>query len=416
MSLASGLRPHAVRLLRRLLPERRRQRLIHLLHRLAPMPSQPSLPASGALGPRLRAPSRQLQPGLCIGGHLRSEIGLGQAARNLAYAGDAARLPVSFLNLAIPGRENDAEFASKCNAAQDRRASLFVSGMAALDAQAPQLLPGRHTILYPFWELSRVPPAWHAAIRRHDEVWAPSRFVAEAVESSLGLAVPVLPQAVRLPAAMPPPRAGREALRFFTFLDTDSAVARKNPQAAVQAFRDAFPASVRDVELVVKARGDRGAELRLWLAEQADADPRIRIIDRTLDRGAMDALMAECDVFVSLHRSEGFGFGAAEALAAGKAVVATDYSGTTDFIDPTTGYPVAYRLEPVGEGEYVAHEGQAWATALPEAAAAALRSIRDDPAGAEARTRHGFDRLRQTHGLQAVGARLGQLLRERGLA
>ena len=57
----------------------------------------------------------------------------------------------------------------------------------------------------------------------------------------------------------------------------------------------------------------------------------------------MDALMQSCDVFISLHRSEGFGFGAAEALAAGKAVVATDYAGTTDFITADTGYPSRLR-------------------------------------------------------------------------
>lgn len=122
---------------------------------------------------------------------------------------------------------------------------------------------------------------------------------------------------------------------------------RKNPQAAVRAFRDAFAPGLRDVELVVKTRGDRDDGLRQWLATEAEADGRIRIVDRTLDRAGMDALMAGCDAFISLHRSEGFGFGGGEALAAGKAVVATDSSSTTDLIGPATGYPVAYRLYPV---------------------------------------------------------------------
>ena len=38
-----------------------------------------------------------------------------------------------------------------------------------------------------------------------------------------------------------------------------------------------------------------------------------------------------CDVYVSLHRAEGFGLGMAEAMKMGKAVIATNYSGNTDF-------------------------------------------------------------------------------------
>jgi len=165
----------------------------------------------------------------------------------------------------------------------------------------------------------------------------------------------------RLRAALqqPAPRTDRTTLRFFTYLDFDSYVARKNPQAAVNAFRAAFPAAKRDVELIVKTRGERDDGLRNWLGEIAAQDDRIQIVDRTLDRIGIDALMAGCDAFISLHRSEGFGFGAAEALAAGKAVVATDYGGTTDFIDviPTPG--LVYEYQVVGIGR----DGRLWPSA-----------------------------------------------------
>ncbi|TIT77043.1 MAG: glycosyltransferase, partial [Mesorhizobium sp.] len=163
---------------------------------------------------------------------------------------------------------------------------------------------------------------------------------------------------MRLPLHVPAPRSDRATLRFFTYLDFDSYVARKNPQAAVNAFRAAFPSAKRDVELIIKTRGERDEGLRQWLGDMAAQDDRIQIVDHTLDRMGVDSLMRGCDAFISLHRSEGFGFGAAEALAAGKAVVATDYGGTTDFINELTGYPVAYALEPVRHGEYVQTKGQ----------------------------------------------------------
>src|SRR5262249_9967749 len=118
--------------------------------------------------------------------------------------------------------------------------------------------------------------------------------------------------------------------------------------------------------------------------------------------------------FGSRRRWGGLGCGAGEVWGAGKAVVATDYAGTTDFITPETGYPVDYVLEPVRPGEYVHCEGQTWATVRPEAAVAALRSIYDDPAEADARARRGFGLLQAQHALPVVGAEIARLLREVG--
>lgn len=358
---------------------------------------------------------RNLDDGLCVTGYLRSEIGLGQAARNIVYACDAVRLPVSCRALSLPGRENDTEFASKCNPAVDRKVQMIVTGLAAVDHYRQEIAPGRLNVLFPFWELGRIPREWHSGIRDFDELWAPSRFVASALAEVSGMSLQYVPQPVRLPSECPPPRSGRTSLRFFTYLDYDSFVTRKNPQAAVNAFCAAFPTTQRDVELIVKTRGERDEGLRQWLGEIAAKDDRIQIVDRTLDRAGVDALMQGCDAFISLHRSEGFGFGAAEALAAGKAVIATDYGGTTDFISEQTGYPIAYALEPVRRGEYVQTKGQVWATADAGAAVEALRAIYASPAQAEARASRGFALLEQQHSLAAVGQRIAQILGERGL-
>ena len=353
--------------------------------------------------------------GLSIIGYLCSEIGLGEAARNLAAACDSQRLPLAFRNLHLPGRDNVAEFATKCNQVADRRANLLVIGLPSIRELQDEIGAGRVNILYPYWELGRVPDEWLALVRRCDEVWAPTRFVAAAFPETLGRPVRLVRQPVRLPPVPPPPRQRRETLRLFTYLDFDSHGARKNPAAAVRAFQAAFAATKRDVELIVKVRGTHDRGLRARLASAAASDPRIAIIDRTLDRAQMDELMAGCDAFLSLHRSEGFGFGAAEALAAGRAVIATDYGGTTDFVTPQTGYPVDYTLEPVQPDEYIESDGQVWATPQQDAAVAALRSIYQDPAEADARARRGFALLQAQHGFAVVGARIAAILRELGV-
>ena len=68
-----------------------------------------------------------------------------------------------------------------------------------------------------------------------------------------------------------------------------------------------------------------------------------------------------CDCFLSLHRSEGFGRGPAEAMFFGKPVIATGWSGNMDYMAPGTAFPVRYRLLPVGRGAYPFADGQVWA-------------------------------------------------------
>jgi glycosyltransferase involved in cell wall biosynthesis len=271
------------------------------------------------------------------------------------------------------------------------------------------MAPGRFNILYPYWELAGIPEEWLEVARQFDEVWAPSRFIASAFADRFDKPVRLLRQPVRLPQTMPPPRKDRDELRFFTFFDFDSFGARKNPQAAVHAFRAAFPSQQKDVELVIKTRGGNDNGLRNWLRDIAVGDQRIKVIDRTLSRAAMDELMATTDVFVSLHRSEGFGFGAAEALAAGKVVVATDFGGTTDFITGQTGYPIEYRLKEVLKGEYIAETGQVWADAKQDAAVDAFRSIYDNLDESARRTSRGFAMLKANYSCEAVGVEMTKL-------
>lgn len=356
-----------------------------------------------------------LRPGLKIHGHLMSEIGLGEAARNMARAAWAAEIPLSYGNFPLPGRDNERAFARRRWRSVPRRAALTVLGLKGVTRAAGRLDPRPFAIAYPAWELPRVPPEERGTLERIDEFWAMSRFVQDALEPELSPPVVWMPQALPLPAAVPPERAGRERLRVFTFFDADSWVPRKNPQAAVSAFTAAFGPARRDVELVVKLRGGRGGEIRGWLLDAAARDDRITVIDETLSRAALDALTADCDVFLSLHRSEGFGFGAAEALAAGKAVVATDFGGTVDFVTPETGWPVPWTRLELGPGDYVHTEGQWWADPSVEAAAEALEAIYDRPDEARARAEAGFALLQRNHSFESVGARMRARLSELGM-
>ena len=129
----------------------------------------------------------------------------------------------------------------------------------------------------------------------------------------------------------------------------------------------------------------------------------------------MDRLIMSCDAFISLHRSEGFGFGPAEAMAAGKPVVSTDFSATTDFVSEETGYPISYRLVPVEPDTYIDWKGQVWAEPDIDDAVRALREIVDYPDAARARGMRGRQLMIDCFSPEVVGKQMRNMLLERGL-
>lgn len=353
-------------------------------------------------------------PGICLIGHLQSVIGLGQAARNLSYAADAARIPLSLYDARPTSKTAyDGEFHTKCGLATDRQASIHVFDAVNFFRYMGKINPGRTDILYPFWELGSLPEGTSHLVSAYDEVWAPSNFVADAFAKSCDAPVFVLPQPVRIPLLQPHEEAG--LFRFLAYMDFDSFASRKNPEGPVRAFTSAFAGGRQDVRLSVKVRGGNDDGRRRWLLEAARQDPRIEVIDRTLTREEMDRLVMSCDAFISLHRSEGFGFGPAEAMAAGKPVVSTDFSSTTDFVDEETGYPVAYRLVPLEPDSYVDWKGQVWAEPDIEDAGRALREIVDDPEAARLKGMRGRQTMIERYSPEAVGQQMRRMLIDRGL-
>ncbi len=240
-----------------------------------------------------------------------------------------------------------------------------------------------------------------------DEIWTASRHSAEAIRRKVAKPVHVVPPAVDPPAPAPlpagPAAAGGEGPLFLTCFDFDSVIERKNPEGAMAAFRLAFPAG--GARLLVKSvNGHLHPERLAALAAAAADRPDIHVVDRYLERAEQAALIAACDVFVSLHRAEGFGLMLAEAMWFGRPVVATGYSGNLEFMDEETARLIPWRPAEIstGAGPY----SGSWAEPDLEAAAGALRDLAD-PRGPA----HGLgDRAaRQVSAEHSVAAR-GRLL------
>jgi len=248
------------------------------------------------------------------------------------------------------------------------------------------LLPGRPTIAYWAWELSVVPETWRAGAPFVHEIWTPSRFSAAALEHLAPQRVRVVPHPVAfippIPSALARADFGlpEHAVVVLVSFSLASSFERKNPLAAIAAFRAAF-ANRTDRMLVLKIvhAGHAPADLARLRAAASGAK-NIVFETRILPTADRHALTRCADIVLSLHRSEGFGLVPAEAMVLGRAVIATDFSGTTDFLDASCGIPIPYTLIPARDPRGVFQApGATWAEADPGAATRALQTLAENP-------------------------------------
>jgi glycosyltransferase involved in cell wall biosynthesis len=241
----------------------------------------------------------------------------------------------------------------------------------------------RPIIGYWAWETPEVPPDWRPALACVSEVWVPSRFTAAALEPMLPGRIRVVPPPLGIvpPVAAPLSSAESglpdEAIVVLVSFNLASSFARKNPFAAIAAFRGAF-GDRPDRILVLKVGHPEHAPADFARLTQMARAPNIRIDTRTLPPAERHGLTARADIVLSLHRGEGFGLVMAEAMLLGKPVVATGWSGNTDFMNQTNAALVGYRLVPARDDRSV-YRGL-WAEPDVAEAAAVLRSLADDPA------------------------------------
>ena len=256
-----------------------------------------------------------------------------------------------------------------------------------------EIAPGARNVCVPFWELPLVPRSWEAILRGMDAILAPTRFIQEACAKVVGPdRVIHYPQAVTVPAGLGPTREAwgisPSATVFLVSFDVGSGIDRKNPWAALEAFRLAFPGS-EDVELVIKTRPWN--QVRTFvdqldrLREEIAGDRRIRIVERSLPYGDVMRLYASCDAMVSLHRSEGLGLHLMEAMSLGRTVLATGWSGNMDFMTEANSVSVPCTLvsvDPLHPHYQIerSRPGQVWAEPDVAAAARAMRRLFEEPA------------------------------------
>jgi hypothetical protein len=350
--------------------------------------AQPRNPlAAGGSGPAVR-----------VSGYLGHSLGLGAAARGYVQALGAAGVPVSTVSVPLQHLTLPAALGSQYGrhgfedlVHQGRHGFEIVAVNADelpdfIGRLGEDFFQGPRIGIWG-WETNSIPARWQRAFALIDEIWVYSRFMAQNIGAVAPVPVIALPPPVQPPAEpVAPVRFGvPEGFLFLFVFDYLSTIQRKNPVGLIEAFRQAF-APDEGPQLLIKTIN---APLRPLADEEvlwaAHGRPDVHLVDRSLNGAELSGLMAACDCYVSLHRAEGFGLTMAEAMAIGKPVIGTGYSGNVDFMNDENSYLVDYTIGRVGpDCEIYPADGE-WAEPSIRHAAELLRRVVEEPREAVAK-------------------------------
>lgn len=200
-------------------------------------------------------------------------------------------------------------------------------------------------IAYAVWETEDLPVAYATALQRMDAVWTCSDFAQQAIMRGLAAPVPVhlVPHVVNpVLATAQDMDTVRQCLphdpqAFYFYTIADSYNPRKNILRLLNIFAKNF-AQHKHVYLVIK---------QYRKALDLSGLPQVCSIDAELTESQIVALHQLCHCYVSAHTCEAWGLALSDALALGKPLIATGYSGNMQYMTPRNSFPVRYSMEPV---------------------------------------------------------------------
>ncbi len=331
---------------------------------------------------------QRMEYGVNLIGDIRAEIGLGQSMRLIANELELSKYSFGIYDFQLGGnlRREDITWDFRMLENYPYAVNLFhinpqevALAYLYLDRD---IWKNHYNIAFWLWELEEFPKEYIETIKFFDEIWTPSEFASSSIRKVTDKPVYTIPYYV---LADTDKRFNREYFHlpedkflYLVMYDTNSTMERKNPVGTLMAYKRAFLGSTANVGLVIKVNNATVQDLQV-IREQLGDCKNIYLITQTLDKIQVNSLIADVDVFVSLHRAEGFGLVMAEAMLVGTVCVATDWSSNTEFMSADSACMVPYCKTPIQKSAGNYKKGCVWAEPDVGVAAAYMRYLYENP-------------------------------------
>jgi FkbM family methyltransferase len=247
------------------------------------------------------------------------------------------------------------------------------------------------------FETDRIAPEWVAACNQMDEIWVPSAFNVETFAQS-GVErdkLVVVPEAVdevefNPDKHTPLPLPNRARFNFLAIFEWSS---RKAWDVLLAAYLREFSAA-DDVCLYLRtyqfSKPDGDPSGAIWSLIRDHAAklelgdkpwPRIHLIAEQIPQADLPRLYKAADCLVAPSRGEGWGRPHHEAMMMGLPVIATRWSGNTEFMNEENSFLLDYELVEAKylEPELFHYRGHRWANPSETHLRATMRRVVEDP-------------------------------------
>lgn len=320
--------------------------------------------------------------------NIKADTGLGESSRIVASDLQNAEIPFTIYNFALPGQSggrND-KFEKEISNTLPYAVNMIHINPNEMATSLKEIgfdkLDYHYNIGFWSWELEDFPLEWKGCIDVMDEIWTPSEFASNSIRKLTDKRVRTLPHYVSTEVDEKSDRAyfglPEDKFLFLIVYNSGSVAERKNPQAAINAYKKAFGNGNDEIGLVIKVSNASETELQELKEELRNVKNVFFIVDN-LKKIEVNSLIKNVNVYVSLHRAEGFGLVLAEAMQLGTAVISTAWSGNMEFMNENVACLVDYKLIPVTTEQGGFSQKSVWADADVGQAADYMKKLWKNP-------------------------------------
>lgn len=330
---------------------------------------------------------RTYAAGINLIGNIRAQTGLGQSTRLVADILEASGENYTIRDFFVPPGPRMDDHTHDDRISRDILYDINIFHINASEFTVAYINMGkqvwdhRYNIAYWLWELEEFPEEWLGCIDLVDEIWTPADFITNTLKKYTNKPVMTLPYCVEAPVSEEFDRKffslPEDIFLFLMMFDSGSIMERKNPDSVFAAYKEAFGLDNDKVGIVVKINEYSDKDIS-YIHKALEGYKNVFILSETLSKVQVNSLIKDVDVFVSLHRAEGFGLVLAEAMITGTPTIATNWSANTEFACEEAACMVDYRMIEIEKDIPPYKKGYHWADADIAQAAGYMKRLYED--------------------------------------